>query len=133
MTKKPFEDTAGTQFLRDRLRDLAHRKSQTEIAAEAGFVNPNMLSILKAGKSKLPLDRIPAIARALECDPALLMRLALDQAVGKTAAMAIVEIFGSPVTANEHGWLEEIRDASNNTDPRITARSRATLRGIFVK
>jgi len=133
MTKKPFEDSAGTRFLRDRLRDLSHRKTQTEIAAEAGFVNANMLSILKSGKSKLPLDRIPSLARALECDPALLMRLALDQAVGATAAKAIIEIFGSPVTEHEHGWLEEIRDVSDNSDPRLTARSRAALRGIFGK
>ena len=29
--------------------------------------------------------------------------------------------------------LEEIRSASDNSDPRLTARSRATLRGIFGK
>jgi hypothetical protein len=73
------------------------------------------------------------MARALECDAGYLMRLALDQAVGVTAAKAITEIFGSPVTANERGWLEEIRSASDNSDPRLTARSRATLRGIFGK
>lgn len=55
-------------------------------------MNGNFLSVLKAGNSKLALDRVPALASALECDPALLMRLALEQAVGSTAALALQEI-----------------------------------------
>ncbi|MBL4930050.1 helix-turn-helix domain-containing protein [Fuscibacter oryzae] len=129
----PYENSHATIFIADRIRDLSHTKTQAEIATEAGFVNPNMVTFLKTGKTKIPLDRIPALAKALEADPAVLMRLALDQAVGATAARAITEIFGSPVSENEQGWLDEIRDASGNTDPRLTARSRTALRGIFRK
>jgi transcriptional regulator with XRE-family HTH domain len=129
----PYATSPATLFLAARIRDLSHRKSQQEIASEAGFPNPNMITLLKTGKNKIPLDRVPSMARALECDAGYLMRLALDQAVGVTAAKAITEIFGSPVTSNERGWLEEIRSASDNSDPRLTARSRATLRGIFGK
>ena len=129
----PYKDTPTARFITDRVRDLAHRKTQAEIAAEAGFVNANFMSLLKSGKNKVPLDRVPSLARALEVDPAYLMRMALDQAVGATAAKAIIDIFGTPATANELGWLNEIRDASDNTDPRLTARSRAALRGIFGK
>ena len=100
---------------------------------EAGFTNANMMSLLKSGKNKVPLDRVQSLAKALEMDPALLMRIALDQAVGVTAAKAITDIFGSPVTENERGWLTELREVSDNTDPRLTARSRAALRGVFGK
>lgn len=129
----PFAHSAAAQFIADRVQALSHRKTQAEIAAEAGFANANMLSILKSGKSKIPLDRVPSMAKALETDPAYLMRIALEQAVGKTAATAITDIFGSPVTENEAAWLDEIRDASGNSDPRLTARSRTALRGIFGK
>jgi transcriptional regulator with XRE-family HTH domain len=129
----PFQNTPAARLIADRVRDLSHRKTQAEIAAEAGFTNANMMSLLKSGKNKVPLDRVPSLAKALEMDPALLMRLALDQAVGVTAARAITDIFGSPVTENERGWLTELRDVSDNTDPRLTARSRAALRGIFGK
>ena len=81
----------------------------------------------------MPLDRVPSLAKALEVDPAYLMRLALDQAVGATAAKAIGDIFGTPVTSNERGWLVELRDASDNSDPRLTSRARTALRGIFGK
>lgn len=129
----PFENTATAKLIADRVRDLSHRKTQAEIASEAGFANANMMTFLKNGRNKVPLDRVPSLAKALEVDPAYLMRLALDQAVGATAAKAIIEIFGTPATENERGWLNELRDASDNTDPRLTARSRAALRGIFNK
>lgn len=127
------QNTATARLIADRIRDLAHRKTQAEIASEAGFPNANMMTFLKNGRNKVPLDRVPSLAEALDVDPAFLMRLALDQAVGATAAKAITDIFGTPATENERGWLNELREASDNTDPRITARSRAPLRGIFGK
>ena len=129
----PYENTPTARLITDRIRDLSHRKTQAEIALDAGFANANMMTFLKNGKNKVPLDRVPSLAKALEVDPAYLMRLALDQAVGSTAAKAIIEIFGTPATENEQSWLMELREASDNTDPRLTARSRATLRGVFGK
>jgi transcriptional regulator with XRE-family HTH domain len=129
----PYQNTATAKLISDRVRDLSHRKTQAEIASEAGFANANMMTFLKNGRNKVPLDRVPSLAKALEVDPAYLMRLALDQAVGATAAKALNEIFGTPATENERGWLNELRDASDNTDPRLTARSRTALRGIFNK
>lgn len=129
----PYQNTATAKLIADRIRDLSHRKTQAEIASEAGFPNANMMTFLKNGRNKVPLDRVPTLAKALEVDPAYLMRLALDQAVGVTAAQAITDIFGTPVTANERGWIAELRDASGNSDPRITARGRSALRGIFGK
>lgn len=129
----PYQNTATAKLIADRIRDLSHRKTQAEVASEAGFANANMMTFLKNGKNKVPLDRVPSLARALEVDPAYLMRLALDQAVGATAARAIIDIFGTPATENERGWLAELREASDNTDPRLTERSRTALRGIFGK
>ncbi|WP_104017961.1 helix-turn-helix domain-containing protein [Roseovarius nitratireducens] len=133
MTKKPYQDTVLAQYLERRILELKPRKTQSKIAAQAGFVNPNMITMIKQGKSKAALDRVPALARALEVDLAYLMRLALEQAVGRTAAAAIVEIFGTPVTANELGWIEAIRAASGNSDPRLTSRAQASVNLIFGK
>lgn len=131
--KKPFDDTRLAKYVERRILELKPRKSQAEIAAQAGFVNPNVITMIKQGRTKAALDRVPALARALEADPAFLMRLALEQAIGRTAAAAVVEIFGTPVTANERGWIEEIRTASDNSDPRLTSRSRTAIRAVFGK
>lgn len=133
MRLRPHQGTELPNFVAQRVLQLKPRKSQTEIAAEAGFVNPNMISMIKSGASKLPLDRVPSLAKALDCDPAYLMRLALKQAIGPTAANAVLEVFGTPISDNEKGWLEEIRDASGNTDPRVTRGTRKVLRALFGK
>lgn len=129
----PYQDSAAAKLIAQRVLDLSYRKTQRQIAAEAGFPNPNMLTHLKQGRNKVPLVRVPALARALEVDPALLMRLALDQALGRTAAKAIIDVLGTPVTANEAEWLAEIRSASDNTDPPLNARARAALRALLQK
>lgn len=131
MAKKPFEDSRLARFVSQRILELKPRKSQAEIAEIAGFTSPNFLSMVKSGASKLALDRVPDLAKALECDAAYLLRLALEQAEGSTAAAAIFQIVGDPVSENERLWIAEIRDASGDTDPRPTSRSRNQLRAIF--
>lgn len=133
MVKKPYQDSALAQFITKRVHELRPRKSQAEIAAEAGYKTPNNVTMLKNGSAKLALDRVPALAKALECDPALFFRLALQQPGRETTARAVEEIFGTVVSRNETVWLNEIRDGSGNIDPPLTARHRAALRRIFGK
>ncbi len=130
--KRPFADTDLAAFIAKRVLEL-RPKSQIDIAGEAGFVNANVLSMLKSGATKLPLDRVLALAKALECDPKRLFLLALQQRGNETEKTAITDIFGTVVTRNEVIWLEELRDASGRSDPSLPSRSRAALRGIFSK
>ena len=132
MTKKPYEDTRLAKYLTNRVLEL-RPKTQADIAVEAGFVNPNMLTMIKQGATKLAVDRVPALAKALDCDPAWLLRLALEQAEGSTATTAIYQILGQPISANETAWISAIRDASGDTDPRLTSRAKAAIRGVFGK
>ncbi|RHZ94310.1 XRE family transcriptional regulator [Cereibacter sphaeroides] len=132
MARKPYSDTRLVQYLEKRILEM-RPVTQNEIAMRTGFTNPNMLAMIKSGATKLPLDRAPALAQALEADEAYVLRLALEQAVGDTAAKAIIDILGSPISQNERGWISEIREASRHVDPRLTSRARAALRGIFGK
>lgn len=76
---------------------------------------------------------VPALAEALRVDPARLLQLAVEQWAGSATARAFDAIFETVVTRNEIGWLEEIRSASEGTDPAITTRSRSAIRAIFGK
>jgi hypothetical protein len=91
-----------------------------------------MLAMIKSGASKLPLDRVPALAKALECDKALLFKLAVEQQA-TALSLVISDIFGTAVTKNEIAWLEEIRSASDNSDPHLTTKAQRAIRGIFGK
>lgn len=130
---KPYADTRLPAFVAKRILELRPIKSQAEIAGETGFPNPNMISMVKSGAIRVPLDRVPALAEALQVDPARLLQLALEQWAGSAAARAFDRIFDTVVSKNEIGWLTEIRDASDHTDPVMTTRTRSAIRAIFGK
>jgi hypothetical protein len=130
---RPFAGTRLTAFLTSRVLELRPRKSQAEIATAAGFGNANMMSMLKAGSVRLPLDRVPALALALETDPVHLFLLAIEQLAGDTTAMAFQKIFGTVVTENELDWVRALREASDGTNPSLTRRGRTAIFGVFGK
>jgi transcriptional regulator with XRE-family HTH domain len=130
-SSKPFAETSLPRYLEKQILALRSFKTQSDIAAEAGFRSPNMMAMIKSGATRLPLDRVPALAKALNVDAARLMQLALEQSAGTPAARAFEEIFGTPVTRNETAWLEEIRAASGRSDPAVTSRARSAIRASF--
>jgi len=132
-SRKPHENTRLAKFLQKRILELRPKKSQAQIAIEVGFNNPNVLAMIKLGAAKLPIDRVPKLAAALETDPAWLLHLALEQMHGDTTAAALKEIFGTVVSRNEVVWLNEIREASGHINPTMTAKARSAIRGIFGK
>ncbi|MBZ9916589.1 MULTISPECIES: helix-turn-helix domain-containing protein [unclassified Mesorhizobium] len=130
---KPYAGTRLVKYLEKRILELRPKKTQIAIAGEAGFVNANMLAMIKSGTAKLPLDRVAALAKALECDPVMLFMLAIEQLGGDTTDLAVRQIFGTLVSENEVAWLEEIRRASDQSNPSLTSKARSTIRGIFGK
>ena len=120
-------------YLDRRILELRHKKNQRDIAIAAGFTNPNMLSMLKNGDTKLAIDRTASLAAALEVDPKYLLRLALAQDGNETMFRIYDEVIGSVVSQNEVGWLEVLREASGNSNPAMTSRARSAMRAIFGK
>ena len=59
-------------------RPMKGKTSRAEIAAEAGFDDADVLSRIEGGAFSLPLERAADLARALEVDPAYLLRLAAE-------------------------------------------------------
>jgi hypothetical protein len=47
--------------------------------------------------------------------------------------LPIRQIFGTLVTRNEVGWLQEICKASGHADPTLKVKARTAIRGIFGK
>jgi hypothetical protein len=130
---KPHAESRLAKFVTKRILELAPRKSQMDIAAEAGFLSLNMLSMVKSGASKLALDRVPALAASLETDPKHLFLIALEQHGLESTKATVTEVFGTIVTKNEAAWLAAIREAPGHGDPTLTTRGRAAIRGIFNK
>ncbi len=54
-------------------------KSQLQISEEAGFSKANVITMIKQGKTKLPLDRIEGFSQALGVDPYELLDLVMSE------------------------------------------------------
>lgn len=68
---------------RDVANYLAHcidssGRPQIEIAKQAGFPAPNAISMMRTGRMKIPLNRIPALAKAMGSDPRELLSRCLE-------------------------------------------------------
>jgi transcriptional regulator with XRE-family HTH domain len=115
-----------------RLEDIAFSKSQREIADEVGFVNRNMLSLIKNGSTKLSLDRVPAMAKSLGLDLETVMMPALRQYYSEEVISLLRETFGSAETQTEHEILSIARK-NMDTRERLSYETRAALAEVFAK
>lgn len=123
---KTFENTSMAAYLRDRIDELAPRKSQRDIAIEAGYDKPNIISMFKRGETKVPFDKVPALSKALEVDMVKFLRLFLEQP-GGFAPDAIDSLLANLVTDNEMAVVEAFRDATNGRNPRVTSAQRKEI------
>lgn len=124
----PYANSAVATYLARRIDELRGVRTQREIAAEAGFAKPNIISMLKVGETKLALDRIPALAKALDADAGHLYRLSMQDQWPELRS-TISEIFGRRMaSANEEAiFLTKWRAFSSDLDPAPNARIDAAV------
>ena len=59
-------------------------KTQREIATEMGYDRPNVISMLKSGEMRMPIERIPAFSKATGVDALLLTKTAMLEYMPET-------------------------------------------------
>jgi len=104
------------------LIDHAIEKSDlkmAEIARLAGFPNRTSLYMIRDGKMKLPLGRVPALAKALNIPPRVLFTRALEQYLTQETVRVILNSI-LHLTANEVEIVDFIRLVSKESDPKLT-------------
>ena len=127
----PHAETPLAQYLTKQIDALSGIKTQREIAAELGYDKPNMISMLKRGETKVPLDKIPALAKALHVDPAHLFRLAMEQQWPGMKAV-VDEVFKNIASDNETDTLlKPWREITKERDPSPTSRAAEILERAF--
>lgn len=62
-------------------------KTQREIATEMGFEHANVLSMLKSGEMRMPLERIPSFAAATGISADVLLQTAMQEYMPETWAV----------------------------------------------
>lgn len=118
-------------FVRDRVEELKGVRSQREIAEIAGYTNSNMITMIKQGMTKVALDRVFPLAKALDADEKMLMRMALEQFYAPVVIRDLEHAMGGLVTTNEVKVLEIIREVSQFRDPKATPELKEKLAAVF--
>jgi transcriptional regulator with XRE-family HTH domain len=65
------------ELIRQRREQLG--MSQTEVARRVGIGSPEFVGMVETGKRPVPLDRVPALAEALQLDRVNLCKEALSE------------------------------------------------------
>ena len=90
-----------------------------------------MISMFKSGATKVPLEKIPQLAKALDVDPIHLFRLGLDQ-YWPELKETIAGMFdqGGLITNNEFSLIKEVRNITN-TDPALSLNIKRGLQELL--
>ena len=94
--------------------------SQRAIAAECGYTNANIITMFKKGRTKLPLNKVAVMARALRVDPRHLLRLAMTE-YEPEAWSVITKTMGTDVSAtdDERAILDLVRASGSGRTPSV--------------
>lgn len=129
MTKKvPFGRLSVAEYLEWAIYESG--KTQREIAEEVGYDKPNIITMFKQGLTKLPLEKVPVMAKALGVSRRYLMILALREYSPRLLGV-IEETFGLQVTDNEEAIIKLIRTLTDGGDPGIGGPVRGGLEKTF--
>lgn len=93
---------------------------QSDMATELGYDKPNMITMFKQGKTKVPLDKVTKLAKVLDIDPKMLLRRWMIE-YDPSMLKILEEYFGENITKNELQIINEIRRLSNGSDPGISS------------
>lgn len=93
--------------------------ANADLANALNYENHNVITMIRKGRTKLPLDKVAAMASVLQTDPAWLFRKVLGEYAPDTLE-AIEVSLGPIVTKNERAMLDAWRRATNTSDPDIS-------------
>lgn len=128
--RAPRKQLTVAEYL-DRQIDLSG-KTQTEIAREAGFNKPNIITMLKKGQTKLPVAKVAAMAKALGIDPIHLFRMVMSEYEPETWTAIEEMILHQPVISdNEFEIIRTIRKSSVANPQLRTNEERARLLAVI--
>lgn len=128
-----FANDQPVQLFHEYLEYLINRSTikQIDIAHEIGYDNPNLITIFKRGRTKVPIEKVPLLAKVFQLDPKTMLIKYLRE-YDPILLRVIEQHFGVIITKNEQEIVEEIRRLSNGRDPGINSVGSKIAIEVFV-
>lgn len=98
---------------------MSKEKTQKQIADELGYEKPNIITMFKQGKTNLPLNKVGAMAKAINVDKIYLLRLVLSEYVPETYVALEEMLSGNLITDNEKQIIDRLRILTNESNPQL--------------
>ena len=103
---------ALAEWLNQNLNSLTSLTNE-EIATKLGYTSPNIISMWRTGRTRVPLDRLPGLCEILNVDISYLLPLWIEQ-YGKDKAYSLVlHAIKNSVSDSELQLVEAVRETSN--------------------
>lgn len=118
MTKRTRPTVA--QFISAKIHESG--KSQIEIAEACGWPAVNMVTMVKQGKTRLPIDKIGQLAQVLEIEPHYLFWLTMAEYFPDTLYAIEHVIRGVMLNEHERLIIETYRDLTHGKDEDVELR-----------
>jgi transcriptional regulator with XRE-family HTH domain len=128
MTKLLPQRPTVAEFLADKI--AAIDKTQRQISEECGFDNPNIITMFKNGLTKLPINRIGPLAKALDVDPAYLLRLVMNEYMQDSWEFIENIMQSTVLSANELQLVRAYREVTGDNDAAAIVIDRSAVLAI---
>ncbi|WP_051331788.1 hypothetical protein [Methylocaldum szegediense] len=93
-------------------------KTQREICAEMGYTKPNLITMFKQGATKVPIEKVPLLAKAVGADTVFFLRAAMRDYMPQVLE-TIEQYLAFPITENEKQIIRTLREWTDNLDPKM--------------
>lgn len=100
-------------------------KTQRQIALEIGYTKPNIITMFKQGLTKLPLEKIGPLAKALEIAPDELFYKVMNEYMPETFEALSPFICGQMLSKDELDMIDSYRTFKVLEEKRLQNNKRA--------
>lgn len=130
MLTKAIHTETVAEFITHKIRILG--KPQVEIANELGYIKPNIITMFKQGKTRVPLDKVGLLAKALEIDPAFFLQKVMGEYMPDTLAALQSVLEGLQLTQNERELITAYRETTKGKDVSAVVCDKAVVAVVMV-
>lgn len=130
MLTTEFHTETVAEFITHQIR--VSGKSQVEIASELGYDKPNIITMFKQGRTRIPLDKVGPLAKALKIDPALFLKKVMGEYMPETLAALQSVLDGLQLTQNELELIAAYRQMTKGKDVSAVVCDKAIVAVVMV-
>jgi len=90
--------------------DFLTELTNEELAEQLGYTRPNIISMWRTGRTRIPLDRLTKLSKLLNVDISFLLPLWVEQYGGGEAYAQVMKTLQSTVSESEAKLVEAARE-----------------------